>query len=243
MNKGGNSMKITLSKKPQNPIIIQGFPGFGLVGTITTEFLIDHLKTEKIGRVRSEKIPAMVALHDNKLVEPMGIFYNEEYNILIFHMITNSKGIEWMLAEKMTEICNELNAKELICLEGVGNPEAQSEGKVFYFTNSDARKEAIKALGLEDLKEGIIIGPTASMLLSSEKTPVTCFFSETHSNLPDSKSAAKLIETLDKYLNIKVDYGPLLEQAAKFETKLKSIMEQTQNVEAEKAKKDLNYFG
>lgn len=236
-------MKISLNKKPQNPIIIQGFPGFGLVGTITTEFLIDHLKTEKIGRVRSDKVPAMVALHENKLVEPMGIFYNEEFNIMIFHMVTNSKGIEWPLAEKINEVCEELNARELICLEGVGSPDGQSQGKVFYYTNNEAKREAIKNIGLEDLKEGIIMGPTASVLLSTEKTPVTCFFSETVSNMPDSKSAAKLIETLDKYLNIKVDYGPLLEQAEKFEHKLKNIMEKTQTVEAMNAKKDLNYFG
>ncbi|MBW2989975.1 PAC2 family protein, partial [Candidatus Woesearchaeota archaeon] len=42
-------MQIKLWKKPKNPIIIEGFPGFGLVGTIASEFLIDHLKTELIG--------------------------------------------------------------------------------------------------------------------------------------------------------------------------------------------------
>ena len=42
-------MKIVLTEKPKNAILIEGFPGFGLVGTITTEFLIDHLKAKKIG--------------------------------------------------------------------------------------------------------------------------------------------------------------------------------------------------
>ena len=42
-------MEIKLTKKPQNPTLIEGFPGFGLIGTITTEFLIEHLKAEKIG--------------------------------------------------------------------------------------------------------------------------------------------------------------------------------------------------
>ena len=37
-------MRIILKKKPKNPVLIEGFPGFGLVGTITTEYLINELK-------------------------------------------------------------------------------------------------------------------------------------------------------------------------------------------------------
>ena len=44
-------MKIELSKKPKNCTLIEGFPGFGLVGTIATEYLLEHLQTEKIGKI------------------------------------------------------------------------------------------------------------------------------------------------------------------------------------------------
>ena len=43
-------MKFELKKKPKNPTIIEGFPGFGLVGTIASEFLMSHLDCEQIGR-------------------------------------------------------------------------------------------------------------------------------------------------------------------------------------------------
>ena len=36
-------MKIDLIKKPLNVTVVGGFPGFGLVGTITTEYLMDHI--------------------------------------------------------------------------------------------------------------------------------------------------------------------------------------------------------
>ena len=42
-------VSLELWKKPKGATIIEGFPGYGLVGPITTEFLIDHLKTEQIG--------------------------------------------------------------------------------------------------------------------------------------------------------------------------------------------------
>ena len=72
-------MEVKLWKKPKNCTIIEGFPGFGLVGTIASEFLIEHLKTEQIGKILFDDMPAMVAIHENKVVEPLGIFYNQKY--------------------------------------------------------------------------------------------------------------------------------------------------------------------
>ena len=73
--------------------------------------------------------------------------------------------------------------------------------------------------------------------------PLSCLFAETHSNLPDSKAAAKVIEALDKYLGMDIDYKPLLEQAAKFEEKLKTIMQKSQEAQEISDKKKLSYFG
>ena len=71
-------MEIKLSKKPKNPIIIEAFPGFGLVGTIAGEFLLEHLEVEQIGKIIFDEMPAMVAIHENKIVEPLGVFYNKK---------------------------------------------------------------------------------------------------------------------------------------------------------------------
>ena len=93
------------------------------------------------------------------------------------------------------------------------------------------------------LKEGIIIGVTGAVLLRVEKVPVSCLFAETHSNLPDSKAAAKVIEALDKYIGMDIDYKPLLEQAQKFEDKLKTIMQKSQEAQEISGKKKLSYLG
>ena len=60
-------MEYILNQKPKNPVIIQGFPSFGLVGTIATGFLIDHLAAKPIG---SGDVPfiRIVALVDNQIV-------------------------------------------------------------------------------------------------------------------------------------------------------------------------------
>ncbi len=235
--------ELELKKRPKNPIIIEGFPGFGLVGTITTEFLIEHLKTEHIGRITLEDAPAMVAIHENKLVEPMGLFYNEKYNILILHSINSAPGTEWKIAELIKNLANDIGAKEIICIEGVGSSAESDESRVFYFSNNPERDAALKALKIEPLQEGIIMGVTSALLLKMEKEPISAIFAETHSNLPDSKAAAKVIDVLDRYLGLNVDPKPLMETAQKFEDKLKDIITSSSKAARMKDEKTLSYFG
>ncbi|MBU0614956.1 MAG: PAC2 family protein [Nanoarchaeota archaeon] len=233
-------MKIQLNKRPKSPILIEGFPGFGLVGTIATEFLIEHLGTEMIGKIMFDDLPPIVAIHDNKVVEPLGIFYNKKFNVVILHAVSASNGFEWDLADMIIDLAKELQAKEVVSLEGVGSSEAQAESKAFYYSNHNIDPSKIN---VGPLKEGIIMGVTGALMLRSEKNPLTCFFADTHSSMPDSKAAAKIIEVLDKYLGLNVDYKPLLEQAQKFEAKLKDILSKSQVATDESEKKRMSYVG
>ncbi len=236
-------MKLYLKKKPKNCRLIEGFPGFGLVGTIASEFLLEHLKFEQIGRIIANETPATVAIHEGKLVEPLGIFYNKRYNLVLLHAITASAGIEWALSDIVMDIIKQLKINEVICLEGVGSSDETTTSRVFFYSNNDASKKKFEKIKAEQLKEGIIIGVTGAVLLKAEKVPISCIFAETHTSLPDSKAAAKAIEVLDKYLGLKVDYKPLLVQAEKFEQKLKTILSDTNQAQQLSEQKKMSYVG
>jgi uncharacterized protein len=230
-------LKVVLKKVPKNPIIIEGFPGFGLVGTITTEFLLDHLKAELIGEFIYEELSPIVAIHSHKLVNPMAIWYVPGKNIVILHTILNIKGFEWEIARQIMDLAKRMNAKEIIGLEGVATDDPNPESvKAYYYGN-----EKMKQCGAEPVKESIIMGVSAALMVRHKK--VNCLFAAAHSQLPDSKAAAKLIEILDKYLDLKVDYQPLLKQAELFETKIKNIMQQSNKTLMEADKKSMSYLG
>ena len=40
--KEAHNMELQLFKKPKGVRILQGFPGMGLIGTISTEYLMEH---------------------------------------------------------------------------------------------------------------------------------------------------------------------------------------------------------
>lgn len=235
-------MKLILKKKPKNVRIIEGFPGFGLIGTIATEFLMDHLEIEKIGIVEIEEIPAMVAIHQNELVEPISIHYNKRYNLVLVHAINIGKNQEWKLAEIIQELATKLSAKEIISLEGVGSPNP-GESRVFYYAKK--KNAAIKKLEkvAEPLKEGIIVGVTGALMSKDLKIPVLSLFAEAKSNLPDSNAAAEIIKALDLYTGLKIDPKPLKKQAEMFEDKLKGIVSKSKEAEEIQEEKHLSYVG
>ena len=240
-------MQIELTKRPKNAILIEGFPGFGLVGTITTEFLIEHLKAKKIGTIKSDKISPMVAVHDEQVIDPLGLFYDPKTNIIILHALIGVNGLEWQLADSLNQIAKELKVKEIISIEGIGaqglvgviNEDTPSKS---YFYSQTPKKWL--SSGSLPLKEGIVMGVTGALLLNIKEIPLSCVFAETHSNLPDSRAAAKIIEVLDGYLGLKIDYKPLLKKAEVFEEKLKGLLEKGKAAEKMKQdKEELNYLG
>ena len=236
-------MEIILKEKPKSPIIIQGFPGIGMVGAIAAEFLIQHLETKLVGKIIVDKTPPLVAVHEGRLIEPYSIYYNKKYNLLIIHSIVATPGSEWQIADSIVALANELKAAQIISLEGIGSSDGKNTSKTFYYCNSARLEKVLQKANIESLKEGIIMGQTSALLSKADVTPISCIFAETHTNLPDSKAAAELIKALDVILDLKIDYKPLLKIAAQFEEKFRGIMMQSEKAKDLQSKKQMSYVG
>ena len=234
-------MKIELKEKPKKgAIIIEGFPGFGLVSTIATEYLIDHLGARLIGKIESEKVQPIVAIHKGQIIEPLGIFYDSKNNIVIIRAISNINGLEWELTQSIVALAEEIKAKEIISTEGISSDNKLPEPEAFYFTKDDNRRKIFERMNVREMSEGIIMGVTASLLTKMPET--TFIFAEANSSMPDSRAAAKIIEIIDSYLGLKVDYKPLLKKAEIFEKQIKEVLFRSKNVTNIKEKRE-TYFG
>jgi len=234
-------MKIELLKKPTGVTIIGGFPGFGLVGTITLEYLIDHIEdVEKIGYIWFDEMNPLIAIHDGKVVDPLGIFYSKRYNLVFLHAVTNVNGVEWKLAEAVNQDSSLVKAKEVVCVEGIGATKKVSS-KVFHISNNN---QEWANHGTERLNEGIIMGVAAALLSKfQKKSPLSCIFAETNSKLPDSRASARIIKVLDSYLGLEVDPKPLIKKAEGFEIKLKNLIKKTNGTKTTKQRKEVSYMG
>ena len=182
----------------------------------------------------------LIAIHEGSVVDPLGIFYSKKYNLVLLHAVTNITGVEWKLAEAVSQVSKLLKAKEVICIEGIGAMKKVSSD-VFYTSNNNQRWEEC---GTKKLNEGIIMGVTAAVLSKFQKvTPLSCIFAETNSKLPDSRASARIIKVLDSYLGLKIDPKPLIKKAEGFEDKIKGLMKKTSTAQLSKTKKEVSYMG
>ncbi len=231
---------IELKEKPKSPIIIEGFPGFGFVSTIATEFLIKHLDAKRIGQIYTTKLTPMVAIKDSEIIDPLEIYYDKKHNIVILRALSNISGAEWEIADIIMNLSEKLKAKEIISIEGVASDKV-GKSKVYYFTN--LKKGKFEKIDIESFKNGVVVGVTGVLLLKNKKIPLSCVFVEADPGLPDSRAAGEAIKVLDSYLGLKVDYEPLFKAAEKFEEKLKELMSSVKKATEKKQQKDTSYLG
>lgn len=241
-------MHLNLEKRPLNPRIIVGFPGYGLVGTIATKFLIEHLDIDPIGSIESDKLLPLAAIHKSKLIGPLDIFYNKKYNLVIVQTLSELTGFEWKISEVIQDLAEDLKAKEIIVLEGIPTTQKKKNYDVYYYSES----KAFEKLKLKPIQEGVMMGATATLLLRCKTAPISALLAEGHSELPDSEAAARIIKVLDDYLGMNLDFKPLIAAAQKFETMLKTLTSKLKEQQPDKfntppnyktEKTDLDYLG
>jgi len=233
-------MSVELNERPKsNPTIIEGFPGFGFVATIAVEYLLDHLKMRSIGRIWSPELAPMALVHNKRVIQPLEIFYSDKLNLIVLEAVAGVSGMEWEVAEAIRVLATELKAKEIVGIEGIGAAVERPETVAYYYTNQADKKKIMEKAGCHNLIEGIIFGVSGALMVRLPKDMKASFiFAETHSNMPDSRAAAKIIEILDKYIGLGIDYKPLLKKATEFEERLKGILEQTKEAVDLKRRKE-----
>ena len=238
-------MELFLDKKPKRPTIIEGFPGVGFVGTIATEFMLNHLNAKSIGYLFNPKLPPIAILHGKEIRRLLEIFHAPKENLVFIHAISGTKGLEWEVASAIVELAKLLNAKQIISLEGVVSPDNAQTSRIFVKSNDHKSERELLKLGAEKLEHGAVTGVTGALMLSGGSVNSTFLFAETHSQMPDSRAAAELIRMLDVYLNLKVDPKPLIKQAEDFENKIKDMIKlgiDSQKPEDDDSKK-VSYLG
>lgn len=234
-------MAIELQEKPKSPIIIEGFPGFGFVSTIVTEFVIKHLNAKKIGRIQLTKSTPLAAIKNSEVIDPLEVYYDKKSNIVLLRALTGVNGAEWETAGIISELSQQLKAKEVISIEGIASEKLAKEPKVFFHTNQ--KQEKFQKLKIEKLNNGIVMGVTGVLLLKEKEMPLSCLFVEAHPDMPDSKAAGEIIKILDNYLNLKIDYEPLMKIGQEAEDKIRGLLEQVQQASTQKEKKEQSYLG
>ncbi|MDE1798139.1 MAG: proteasome assembly chaperone family protein, partial [Candidatus Micrarchaeota archaeon] len=220
--------------KMKNPVLIEGFPGLGLVGTISASYLIDKLKMDFVGYITSEQFPPLAAIHNHQPMFPARIYASKRHNliVLISEFIVPLPAV-YELSDKIRSFAKENNVRQIVSLGGItlkGEP-----NKVYAIASSEKLVgELERHHQVQLIKEGATTGVTGVLLAQGavENFPVVSFLAQAHEDYMDPRASATVLEVLKSYLSIEFDTSALDKEAATIEAKMKELMAKAKEAHA-----------
>jgi uncharacterized protein len=241
-------------KKLNSPIIIAGFPGAGLVGSISTSYIINKLHMNQIACVESEFIVPGVIYTEGKLRHPFRLYSNKEGDICVL-VCEAPIMVEGMYSVLDTFVKWALNNKvnEVIVLDGIAVEGLPDSKRMPIILSSDGREADAANLIHDDNSNsdvtnkeeeekkddkshsiypstafiGGIAGGILSSCLSNGIASKALLISAAR-RIPDPEGAAIIIEALSKITNnesLKIDTQQLREQGASLKMRMEKIIQ------------------
>lgn len=212
--------------KLNEPILIAGFPGPGLVGSISTNYIIDKLDMHQIACIESPFIIPGVIYTGGKLRHPFRLYANKQGNVcvLVCEAPILIQGIYSVLDTVMKWSVNN-GIKEVLVLEGIpfqGMPTANRQPIVLSSDSSSGNEiqREIDTVTTDQerqqqkqdknnnnytiqkyFKQNTFIGGISGGLLSaclSNELQCTVLLIPTSSGIPDPDGAAVIVESIGK---------------------------------------------
>ncbi len=228
--------EIKLLKKPRlkKPVLIEGLPGFGLVGRLAAEHLVKQLKAVKFAEFYSPGFPPQVKiLPDGTVSMHKAEFYyskQKKKDLIILLGDDQAATIEWQysVCGDIIEFARKNNTSMIITLGGYGVRGIPKKPRVFgAATDKSLIKTFSKHGALFGKVGGDIIG-AAGLLIgigALRGIPGVCLMGETHGSYVDPKAASSVLKVLTSYLGLKISFKELDEKAKEIEKMIKRIEE------------------
>ncbi|MCD4808655.1 MAG: proteasome assembly chaperone family protein [Methanosarcinales archaeon] len=235
---------ITKPLSLENPIIVEGFPGIGLVGNIASQHLIDELDMEYVGSMESKYFPPIAVLFNGIINMPVRIYQSKDHNILtVISDIPIHPTISYEVSKVLVDWAQSINVKEIVSIAGIAT--MSSEEKVFGAATNHDMLDKIKD-HVEIFQVGTISGISGSVMTECvmRNIPAISLLGETNSPNPDPRAAASVISILKIIYGLPIDTENLMDQAEQIEVELQKLAEQVKtSEEGEQPRREFPMYG
>jgi uncharacterized protein (TIGR00162 family) len=244
-------------KKPKlkEPVLIEGLPGIGNVGKLAVEHLVDKTGAKKFAELHCKDFPPQVFINTDGTIELVNneFFFRKakkkgERDIIFItgdYQGLSSQG-QYELVEKILDIAEEFDVKELYTLGGYGLGHEIQKPKVLCATTHKELVKTMKKHGAVFKKNepgGGIVGASGLLLGLGKLRGLkgTCFMGETPGYLVDPKSAKSVLKILMKILKIDIKLDELEKKAKEIEH-IAHQLKEMEGLSKEKTE-ELKYIG
>ena len=214
-NNGFPDAQVYEVKKIQlrNPIIFAGFVGAGLAGSLAVGYMINKLKMQEIGFMRSKYLPPSTVFIQGTLRHPFRFYANEEGTIcaIICEITLMMEGL-YAISSEILEWAEEKGSNEIVILDGVASKETH-DNKAFCAAEEDlCRVMADKDISM--IPQGFITGIPGGILNEClvRKIRGVTLLVKADPKMPDPLAAATLVEAVNRAYDTNIDTSDLRNQ-------------------------------
>ena len=231
------AIEINLVKKPKmkKSLLIEGFPGIGLVGTISASYLIEKLKMELLGYITGDSFPPLAAVHNHRPLYPARMYWSSKHNLIVFvSEFVIPMGAVNELADKIYDFARKNRVQKIVSLGGITiKGEQDTVYAIASLPQLDEKLQKIK--GVQLIKEGATTGVTGVLLARGaiENFPVVSLLAESQEGYMDPKAASMVLGVLSEMLRIPIDTSALEIEAKLIDEKVKRIISKAKNSHSE----------
>jgi len=220
-----NDVKIiTKPVQSKNPVLIEGFPGIGLVGNIASQHMIEELKMEYIGSIESRYFPSIAVLYEGLINMPVRIYESVEHNlIVVISDIPISHTVSYDVSNALVDWAESINVREIASIAGIAIMDGGH--KVFGAATTPEMLNKIKEK-VEVFQMGTISGISGSVMAECllRGIPAFSLLGATRTQNPDPRAASVVIEVLNELYGLSISTVRLIEQAERIEVDSRGLL-------------------
>ncbi|MFB1065317.1 proteasome assembly chaperone family protein [Natrinema sp. H-ect4] len=219
----------------EEPTLVEGFPGVGLVGKIATDHLVEELEMRYYASVHCEGLPRIGVYRsgDRTARPPVRLYVSEDHNLIALQSDAPiaSQAVE-SVADCLTGWIVEQGATP-IYLSGLPAERDEEEPGLYGIAtgNGGERLEAADiAIPSED---GVITGPTGALInrAAQEDYGSLGLVVECSPQFPDPEAASVLLEDgIAPVTGLKIDVTELVDRAEEIRAKREQLAQQMQAI-------------
>ena len=222
------------SPEKEKPLLISGFTGVGMIGTIIANELIKQFDMEQIGYVLCEDLPPITVFYEGEIKHPFRIYYDEKRKILVTLCevpFPNEAYNE--LARTLVNWAIQTDISEIVTFQGMASKALirQNDTPVFAAGQDKSLKKLFEN-GVEKPPKGIITGAEAAILNETlnKKMKGIIFLTAANPRIPAPEASADILEKFGEIYHYNISLEDLKEQSDKIKNQLQELQEKTNDM-------------
>lgn len=219
--------------KTNKPVLLTGFQDMGLIGVVAISRVINSLKMEEAGYLKSRFIPTVKVIvgSEFRTVNSFRIYKNSTGDLLALlnDSPTGLIGIAPFFNDIGKTLADWFHKKEVRLVIALGSFLLQKDEKpslVAYSMDSERREELMK-LGIKPLQQGVIGGLIVSIIdeCTERKIPWLMLFAPTRKiGEVDNEGVSMILDSINKIMGLNIEPLPLTQTSVSRRRSLRSLI-------------------